>query len=145
MDKKGDMTIGMIIAIALGVLLLVLLVFGVSTGFGNLWGKITQYGGMDNNIADVTMGCEVACAQNNVYDYCTVTRKLSFGKEACIHDTTFEPIENCLECEYIIEVLDDDGKEITDVPNCVNIVSATCDDAEKKRVIGVSCNICPAE
>ena len=123
------------------------MVFGVSTGFGDLWGRITQIGGTDNNIDDVAIGCEVACAAGNVYDYCTVTRTLSFGKDiSCVNDETGIEIQNCKDCKYI-EDPDEDGDLVagSSVPDCLlgTSRSKTCETA--KDILGISCNICPAE
>ena len=83
MNKKGaEMTIGTIIAITLGVALLVFLIFGFSRGWDNLWSTVTEIGGTDSNVGDVERGCEVACASNNNYDYCTKIRILNFGNDA---------------------------------------------------------------
>lgn len=126
MDKRGQgsSSIGVIIAIALGVLLLVLLVFGVSGGFGTLWSKVTEIGGTDNNIADVARGCEVACASNNVYDYCERKRTLEFGKDACVDAETGLQLE-------------DSGSN-----DCADSVRLSCNEAADNGVTGMpSCDI----
>ena len=51
MNKKGQqMTLGTIIAIVLGIAVLVFLIFRFSTGWNNLWSKITELGGGSANV-----------------------------------------------------------------------------------------------
>jgi len=46
MNKAGaEMTIGTIIVIILALVVLVVLIYGFTTGWGNLWDKLTGYGG----------------------------------------------------------------------------------------------------
>jgi hypothetical protein len=140
MKKKGEMTIGMIIAIALGVLMLVLLVFGVSSGFGGLWERVTQIGGTDNNIDSIRSGCEVACASNNVYEYCEKERTFKYGEEICVYRRTNEDetqiagdeIPGCTSCE------DDDSNNCRMTQKVVS--GRTC--AQEERDLGISCSIC---
>ena len=69
----------LIIAIAIGVLILVFSVFGLTGGFGGLWDKVTNIGGVDSNVDSIISGCEVACSANNQYDYCEKVRTVKFG------------------------------------------------------------------
>jgi len=79
-NKKGQqMTLGTIIAIVLGIAVLVFLIFGFSTGWSNMWSKITQLGGGGANVDDVVRGCEVACAQNSVDAFCRQERSVNYG------------------------------------------------------------------
>lgn len=78
-NKKGaEMTVGTIIIIVLALIVLVVLVYGFTTGWGNLWAKITGFfGGTKSNLATVVQGCKVACASGSTVDYCktqTVTK-----------------------------------------------------------------------
>jgi len=77
------MTLGTIIAIVLGIAVLVFLIFGFSSGWNNLWSKITELGGGSANVDDVARGCEVACAQNSKNAYCDKVRTVNYvdGKE----------------------------------------------------------------
>ena len=70
------MTLGTIIAIVLGIAVLVFLIFGFSSGWGNMWDKITNFGGGSDNVAAVVQGCELACSSESTYDYCTKKREL---------------------------------------------------------------------
>lgn len=76
MNKKGaEMTIGTIIIIILALVVLVILVYGFSTGWSNLWEKITGFGGGKVNVQTVVQSCQLACTTSSQYDYCK-TRKL---------------------------------------------------------------------
>ncbi|MCK4997341.1 hypothetical protein KAS08_03475 [Candidatus Pacearchaeota archaeon] len=83
MNKKGaEMTIGTIIAITLGVALLVFLIYGFSTQWNAFRGVLDPLASGDSNVDNIARGCEVACASNNVYDYCEKNRILKFGKDS---------------------------------------------------------------
>ena len=69
-NKKGsEMTIGTIIFIVLGVAVLVLLIFGFTTGWSNLWGKITGFTGGGANIDVTKQACQLVCVQQDVYGF----------------------------------------------------------------------------
>lgn len=78
-NKKGaEMTIGTIIIIILALVVLVILVYGFSTGWSNLWEKITGFGGGKANVQTVVQSCQLACTTSSQYDYCK-NRKLIEG------------------------------------------------------------------
>ena len=80
MGKKGqELTLGTVILIVLGIAVLVFLIFGFSSGWGNLWDRITNFAGGKANLDTIKTGCELACAQNSVSDWCT-ERTVKFGK-----------------------------------------------------------------
>lgn len=90
MNKKGaEMTVGTLIIILLALLVLVVLVFGFTTGWSNLWSKIVNFFGGGSNVDSVKQACEVACATNAKYEYCCVVRDVrtqqgaSAVKETC--------------------------------------------------------------
>ena len=75
-NKKGaEMTIGTIIIIILALVVLVILIYGFSTGWTNLWDKITGFGGGKANVQTVVQSCQLACTTSSNFDYCK-TRKL---------------------------------------------------------------------
>ncbi|MBT4135390.1 hypothetical protein HOD75_02435 [archaeon] len=92
-NKKGaEMTIGTIIIIILALVVLVVLIFGFSTGWGNLWEKIVGYTGGDVNVETHVSACELACATSQDFEYCK-DRSIVFeaGKDAeTIHCKTLE-------------------------------------------------------
>jgi len=81
-DKGGqNLTLGTIILIVLGVAVLVFLIWGFSTGWGNLWSKVTAYIGGGSNIDDIRSGCELACVGLRESDFCTLERTVKYGAE----------------------------------------------------------------
>ena len=75
-NKRGaEMTIGTLVIIVLAVVVLVFLIFGFTTGWGNLWGKIFNFGGGKVNVDAVITGCGIACDSQAEYDWCK-TREL---------------------------------------------------------------------
>lgn len=92
-NKKGqDMSLTTIILIVLGVAILVFLIFGFSSGWGNLWGKIQGYIGGGSNIDTVISGCQLACSAGNKYDFCESTRTVKFGKETQVGEKTVNSV-----------------------------------------------------
>jgi hypothetical protein len=76
-DKKAQqLTLGTIILIVLGVAVLVFLIYGFSTGWGNLWSRITAFGGGEENVDTMRQACVLACNTQSKYDYCNKTRTL---------------------------------------------------------------------
>jgi len=70
MNKRGQgLSIGTLILIVLGIVVLVLLVLGFSMGWSNLWEKINILGG-GNSVSEVVTACNLAVTQNLKYDYC---------------------------------------------------------------------------
>jgi hypothetical protein len=79
MNKKGaEMAIGTIIVIILALVVLVVLIYGFTTGWGNLWDKITGVGGGKENVQSVVDSCRVACTTQAKYDYCQRMRDITF-------------------------------------------------------------------
>jgi hypothetical protein len=74
--KAQQMTLGTIIAIVLGLIVLVFLIYGFSTGWGNLWDRVTGLGGGSVNVATVNTDCTVACQQENQHGFCNRTRNV---------------------------------------------------------------------
>ena len=74
-DKKGQqMTLATIIAIVLGLVVLVFLIYGFSTGWGNLWERITGLGGGNVNVDVIVTSCTLACQQELSYKFCEQVR-----------------------------------------------------------------------
>ena len=89
MGKKGsEMTIGTIIMIVLGITVLVFLIFGFSTGWGNLWDKVSNLGGGEVNVGTIRTACVLACQQKDVYGFNSQQREVILedgvkGKGSC--------------------------------------------------------------
>lgn len=97
MNKKGqEMTLSTIIVIVLGIAVLIFLIFGFSTGWGNLWDRITNLGGGRVNVDTVKQACALACSTNAEYDFCTRARKVVI-EEGYQADTTCEKLEGSVE------------------------------------------------
>ena len=83
MNKKGqNLTLGTIILIVLGISVLVFLIFGFSTGWNNMWGKITNLGGGKVNVNVVEQACALSCATANKADFCLVKKTLNYPDAA---------------------------------------------------------------
>ena len=69
MNKKAqDLSIGTLILIVLGVIVLVMLIFGFNIGWQNLWEKINIFGG-GSSIGDVVIACKLAVTSQDKYGY----------------------------------------------------------------------------
>ena len=76
-NKNGQqMTLGTIIAIVLGLVVLVFLIYGFSTGWGNLWDRVNAFGGGSVNVDTINTACVLACQQNSEHGFCVQTRKV---------------------------------------------------------------------
>lgn len=76
MNKKGqDLSIGTLILIVLGIVVLVLLILGFSIGWSNLWEKINIFQG-GSSISDVITSCKLAVVAGNTFDYCQNFNKI---------------------------------------------------------------------
>lgn len=80
-DKKGQqMTLGTIIAIVLGLVVLIFLIYGFSTGWGKLWSSVT--GSISgSNVEDKIRDCETDCSLNEKSSYCFEKKDLKFFDE----------------------------------------------------------------
>lgn len=104
--KKGQITIPALIAIILGILVLVLLILGFSTGWSNLWDKINIFGGGKVNVDSIRQACSLACMQQGAYSFCSQERELTIEKRKTIKGSCFDfatknpslEIENCDIC-----------------------------------------------
>jgi len=67
----------------LGVVVIVLLIWGFSSGWSSMWDKITSFGGGKSNVDTIIQACNLACTSNQEYAYCTQTRNVetSDGKK----------------------------------------------------------------
>ena len=57
------------------------LIFGFSTGWGNLWDRVTAYGGGDANVDTIVQACALACTGQSVDAYCSQERTMNFGQD----------------------------------------------------------------
>jgi len=82
-NKKGAETLTLIIWIALGLVIFVFLMVGLTTGWTNLWNKLQLYMGGGSNVADLKQVCGLACDSKNNDDFCLTERtvKTSGGEK----------------------------------------------------------------
>ena len=112
-SKKGvEFAIGTIVVIVLALIVLVLLALGFTSGWGNLWNRVTDIFS-SANVDSIRQGCSVACSTGAKYDYCSLARDVIFkdpttGKLVSIYtmkgksdsDPTSGP-KTCLQLETI--------------------------------------------
>ncbi len=116
MNKKGgETTIATVIAIALGVVVLVFLIFGFSTGWTNLWDKVVNIGGGSANLGTIKQSCDIACSSHDTENYCNFERTVKFGKdvnvtEYCNDTSTTTDRNNCYATCF--ELSESDVKEV---------------------------------
>jgi hypothetical protein len=80
MHKKAQgLSVSTIVVIIVSLVVLVFLIYGFSVGWGNLLTSVKEIGGA-SNVASVVSACEIACSSNSQYDYCSVSRSVTFGK-----------------------------------------------------------------
>lgn len=96
--KKGQqMTLATIIAIVLGLVVLVFLIYGFSTGWGNLWSKIGGYTS-SSNVEDRIRDCETDCSLNEKTSYCFEKKEIRFfdkdGKTVKVKGTCVDFIDD---------------------------------------------------
>lgn len=70
------MTLGTIIAIVLGIAVLVFLIFGFSSGWNNLWDRVTAFGGGSNNVDTIVQACALKCSSGDEYGFCKANQTL---------------------------------------------------------------------
>ncbi len=76
MNKHGqDLSIGTLILIVLGIVVLVLLILGFSLGWSNLWEKINIFQG-GSSIESVVQACKIAVSSQATYSYCNTFHKI---------------------------------------------------------------------
>ena len=70
MDKRGqELSVGTLILIVLGIVLLVLLILGFSLGWSNLWEKINIFGS-STSLESLAQKCTLAVTSSSLVSYC---------------------------------------------------------------------------
>jgi len=78
---QGGLSITTLVVIIVAIIVLVFLIYGFTTGFGNLWDRITGFfGGGNSNVDSHVTGCQVACSTNSEFTYCGSVRDVKFGR-----------------------------------------------------------------
>jgi len=82
MNKKGaEITVGTIIIIILALVVLVVLIYGFTTGWGSLWQNVIGFGGGKINVQTVIQSCQIACTTQSYYEYCNRKRNVIFEEK----------------------------------------------------------------
>ena len=68
-NKKGEMTIGVLVAIILGLIVLVVIALGFSMGWSELWQRIGLFGG-GSTLSSVGQACQIACTTSDATTWC---------------------------------------------------------------------------
>jgi len=80
-DKKGQqMTLTTIIAIVLGIAVLVFLIWGFSSGWSNLWDRVSSFSG-SSNVDTIVQACALKCAAGEKNAFCSEMRTLKTGED----------------------------------------------------------------
>lgn len=76
MNKRGAMSIEMVVAILLALVVLVILILGFMLG----WDKFLPWLS-SNNVDGVKQACGAACTTSSTFDFCDAKRALNSGTE----------------------------------------------------------------
>jgi len=105
-NKRGqNLTLGTILLMLLGVVVVVILLWGATAGFDNLWGTITGYSGT-SNVDTIRTSCALACTQKADYSFCSELRELKIANKKATKGSCFDfamrnsdlGIDNCDIC-----------------------------------------------
>lgn len=126
MNKKGqELSVGTLILIVLGIVLLVLLILGFSLGWSNLWEKINIFSS-STSLESVAQKCNLAVTSNSLISYCETFSLVTVdGKKMYIN------------CEY--EKLNLDKKLICnsgrDVEKCKELLNGQFKVGEEAKFV----------
>jgi len=124
-DKRGaEMTIGTLVAIILGLIVLVVIALGFTMGWQNLWEKLTGFGG--SSLATVGQACQIACTGGDANAYCKQARSikgLTLDQAALLQKNTAGATVEKYEGTSVDEVSDNNWK-VTGI-NCAQLKEAT--------------------
>jgi hypothetical protein len=99
MNKKGqELTLGTIILIVLGVVVLVFLIYGFSTGWTNLWDKL---GISKSNVDEVVRDCGSYCTLEKQHSFCTEKRTIKYGSPVTVDGKEIKSSEGS--CKQIVD------------------------------------------
>lgn len=131
-NKRGqDLSIGTLILIILGVIVLVLLILGFSMGWGNLWSKINIFGST-NDVSSVVTACKLAVTSNSNYDYCQNFKKVKVNDETMYVNCDYDVVKEGLAGQTLNCAADTKEKF------CATLKE---DDKAKIKVNGVLCPV----
>jgi hypothetical protein len=136
-DKKAQsLTVGTIILMLLGVVVLVILIFGFTNGWSSLFDKVKIIGGGESNADTIASACQIACSTNAGNAYCVKVRKVNYEGKAWEEGS-------CKSLEGSSKIgLDDCSISCSSYtfPELINQDSVTCDSLKGGWIaIGDSC------
>jgi len=151
--KHGaEMTIGTIIIIILALVVLVVLVYGFTTGWSNLWEKITGFGGGKANVQSIVQSCQLACTTRSTYDWCSKERKIMIEESG--KPTELDQIKTCEQLakdgRYGLETCpeipcpeegkcDGTAQVCSDAIDAISQLSGNLDDVQIKKIQKEAC------
>ena len=162
LNKKGqDLSIGTLILIVLGIVVLVLLILGFSMGWGNLWEKINIFGGT-SSIGDIVTACRLAHTSQDAYTLCSkywTIKNATNGKEdvTCTtlkskglldFDLNCQPQDRCKPVEECTEKIPNPTQASDCIDACTKFTPSdggTPPSPEKCGLADNAINICKAK
>ncbi len=75
--KAQSMSLTTILLMVLGIVVVVLLIWGFSTGWSGFWDRISPFGSKAN-VDSIRSGCKLACASSDQYNFCEKSQTVKF-------------------------------------------------------------------
>jgi len=95
MNKKGQgLELGYIILAIVGVIVLAVVIYGFSVGWGNFFSTITSFGGGKVNVQTIVQACQTACGYSGTFDYCNKQRDVVFTAGSKAESLKCKELEN---------------------------------------------------
>jgi len=129
MEKRGQgLSTSTLILIIIGVVILVVLIFGVVAG----WGQIKDWVAPSGNVDMVVSACRVACGSNSEYGFCFEKRRVVIDRNMEFSGT----------CASLFQVF----KDKLGVENCGSIEDCgSCEDGFGGVTVGMNEKCSPSE
>ena len=85
-NKRGQgLPVNALVMIIIAIVLLVVLIYGFTVGWGNLFQNVLIFGGGKVNVQTIVSSCQISCTTQSIYDYCTKVRNVVFdAKEKAV-------------------------------------------------------------
>ena len=137
-NKRGqDLSIGTLILIVLGIVVLVLLILGFSLGWSNLWEKVGIFQG-GSGVESVIQSCKIAASTDALFTYCSDFKQIKVdGKTEYL---------NCQDGKVVLGGLD---KELTCTKTTAELIAIQCGELseadQKNSNVLVNSKPCVAE
>ncbi len=130
--KAQSMSLTTILIMVLGVVVVVLLIWGFSSGWGSFWDTINPFTS-GPNIDNIKSACNLACASGSVSKFCTLSRDVTLGNEKEVKGSCATLNSVGIASCSSIECKDDDlPKKCGEIKGFVGWKD-DCEDAEKDK------------